>query len=48
MAGLATRQMLHAWKLSFTHPATGEAMTIKASRKLTFAPGKAIKDRLNG
>lgn len=30
------------------NPATGEAMTIKASRKLTFAPGKAIKDRLNG
>ncbi|MFP5257464.1 MAG: dephospho-CoA kinase [Acidobacteriota bacterium] len=25
VARLATRQMLHAWKLEFTHPATGEA-----------------------
>ncbi|WP_043793499.1 dephospho-CoA kinase [Solidesulfovibrio fructosivorans] len=24
LSGLATRQMLHAWKLSFTHPGTGE------------------------
>ncbi len=30
------------------NPATGEAMTIKASKKLTFAPAKAIKDKLNG
>lgn len=30
------------------NPATGEAMTIKASRKLTFAPAKAVKDKLNG
>ena len=30
------------------NPATGEAMTIKASKKLTFTPAKAIKDRLNG
>jgi len=30
------------------NPATGEAMTIKASRKLAFAPAKAIKDKLNG
>lgn len=29
------------------NPATGEAMTIKASRKLTFAPAKAVKDKLN-
>lgn len=28
-------------------PATGEAMTIKASKKLSFAPAKAMKDRLN-
>ncbi len=30
------------------NPATGEAMTFKASRKLTFAPAKAVKDKLNG
>jgi len=30
------------------NPATGEAMTIKASKKLTFAPAKGIKDKLNG
>ncbi|AOR80870.1 HU family DNA-binding protein (plasmid) [Novosphingobium resinovorum] len=30
------------------NPATGEAMTIKAARKLTFAPAKAVKDKLNG
>ncbi|AOH84345.1 integration host factor [Sphingomonas panacis] len=28
------------------NPATGEAITIKASRKLTFAPAKAVKDKL--
>lgn len=30
------------------NPATGEAITIKASRKLTFTPAKSIKDKLNG
>jgi len=30
------------------NPATGEAMTIKASKKLTFTPAKAVKDKLNG
>lgn len=30
------------------NPATGEAMTIAASKKLTFAPAKAVKDKLNG
>ncbi|HUD28410.1 MAG TPA: HU family DNA-binding protein [Novosphingobium sp.] len=30
------------------NPATGEAMTIKASKKLAFAPAKGIKDKLNG
>jgi DNA-binding protein HU-beta len=30
------------------NPATGEAMTIKASKKLAFTPAKAIKDKLNG
>ena len=26
----ATRQMLHAWRLEFTHPATGEAMSFES------------------
>jgi len=30
------------------NPATGEAMQIQASKRLTFAPGKAVKDRLKG
>ena len=30
------------------NPATGEAITIKASKKLTFTPAKSIKDKLNG
>ena len=30
------------------NPATGEAITIKASRKLTFTVAKAVKDKLNG
>jgi DNA-binding protein HU-beta len=30
------------------NPATGETITIKASKKLTFTPAKAVKDRLNG
>lgn len=29
------------------NPATGEAMTIKASKKLGFTPAKAVKDKLN-
>lgn len=29
------------------NPATGQAMTIKASKKLGFAPAKAVKDKLN-
>ncbi|KMS56027.1 integration host factor [Novosphingobium barchaimii LL02] len=30
------------------NPATGETIAIKASKKLSFAPAKAVKDRLNG
>lgn len=30
------------------NPATGAPMQIAASRKLGFAPAKAIKDKLNG
>lgn len=30
------------------NPATGDAITIKASRKLGFTPAKGIKDKLNG
>jgi DNA-binding protein HU-beta len=28
------------------NPATGETITIEAARKLTFAPAKAVKDKL--
>jgi DNA-binding protein HU-beta len=30
------------------NPASGEKIKIAASRKLTFAPAKAVKDSLNG
>ncbi|MCW1428894.1 HU family DNA-binding protein [Novosphingobium sp. JCM 18896] len=30
------------------NPATGAAMQIAASKKLTFAAAKAVKDKLNG
>lgn len=30
------------------NPATGEPLKIKASKKLTFTPAKAVKDKLNG
>lgn len=30
------------------NPATGEPMTIKASKKLRFTPAKAVKDKLIG
>lgn len=30
------------------NPATGAAMKIAASKKLTFTPAKAVKDALNG
>lgn len=30
------------------NPATGATMKIAASRKLSFAPAKAVKDALNG
>ena len=30
------------------NPSTGSAMTIAASKKLTFAPAKAVKDAING
>ncbi|QSR19474.1 HU family DNA-binding protein [Novosphingobium sp. KA1] len=30
------------------NPATGETIAIKASKKLSFAPAKAVKERLNG
>ena len=29
------------------NPATGEAMTVAASRKLAFSPAKAVEDALN-
>jgi DNA-binding protein HU-beta len=30
------------------NPATGAVMQIAASKKLTFSPAKAVKDKLNG
>ena len=30
------------------NPSTGETIQIAASKKLSFTPAKAVKDRLNG
>ena len=30
------------------NPSTGETIQIKAAKKLSFGPAKAVKDRLNG
>ncbi|MGE4302753.1 MAG: HU family DNA-binding protein [Novosphingobium sp.] len=30
------------------NPSTGDTIQIAASKKLTFAPAKAVKDKLNG
>ena len=30
------------------NPSNGEAITISAQRKLTFAPAKQVRDRMNG
>jgi DNA-binding protein HU-beta len=30
------------------NPSTGETIKIKAAKKLTFTPAKAVKDKLNG
>jgi len=30
------------------NPSTGETIKIKAQRKISFAPAKAVKDKLNG
>ncbi|MBD3762568.1 HU family DNA-binding protein [Rhizorhabdus sp.] len=30
------------------NPSTGAAIKIEASKKLTFSPAKAVKDKLNG
>ena len=35
-------------QLESRNPATGEAITIAASRKISFAPAKQVRDRLNG
>lgn len=30
------------------NPSAGETIQIKAAKKLTFGPAKAVKDRVNG
>jgi 23S rRNA pseudouridine1911/1915/1917 synthase len=36
-AGMFARQMLHAWKLAFRHPRTGEIMKFEAPLPTDFA-----------
>ncbi|WP_285018848.1 HU family DNA-binding protein [Novosphingobium sp. fls2-241-R2A-195] len=46
--GFGKFKVKHSPEREGRNPATGEAMTIKASKKLTFTVAKAVKDKLNG
>lgn len=46
--GFGKFKVKHTPEREGRNPATGEAMTIKAARKLSFTPAKAVKDKLNG
>jgi 23S rRNA pseudouridine1911/1915/1917 synthase len=46
-AGAFPRQMLHAWKLAFRHPATSEVLTFEAPVPADFAAAtRQIPERL--
>jgi DNA-binding protein HU-beta len=48
LAGFGRFKVADRAARSGRNPATGEAMEIPASRKLTFSPAKAVRDALNG
>jgi DNA-binding protein HU-beta len=46
--GFGKFKVKHAPAREGRNPATGAAMQIAASKKLSFTPAKAVKDKLNG
>ena len=46
--GFGKFKVKHSAQREGRNPATGETITIAASKKLTFSPAKATKDKLNG
>ena len=46
--GFGKFKVKHSPQRDGRNPATGEAITIAASKKLTFSAAKALKDKLNG
>lgn len=46
--GFGKFKVKHSLAREGRNPANGETIQIAASKKLTFAPAKAVKDRLNG
>jgi len=47
LAGFGRFKVADRAARSGRNPATGETITIPASRKLTFSPAKAVRDALN-
>ncbi len=45
---IITRQALHAWRITFHHPATGETMTLEAPLPADFVEALAILRELGG
>tara|TARA_R110002020_G_scaffold385328_1_gene596256 strand:+ start:389 stop:664 length:276 start_codon:yes stop_codon:yes gene_type:complete len=48
VAGFGKFKVKHSAARDGRNPATGEMISIAASKKLGFTPAKALKDKLNG
>lgn len=48
LIGFGTFEVRNTAERSGRNPSTGEAMTIKASKKVGFKVGKSLKDRVAG
>jgi DNA-binding protein HU-beta len=48
LPGFGKFKVKHTPEREGRNPASGEKIKIAASKKLTFAPAKAVKDALNG
>ncbi|WP_346344651.1 HU family DNA-binding protein [Sphingomonas sp. dw_22] len=48
LSGLGKFKLKHSAARKGRNPGTGEAIDIAASKRLTFTPAKAVKDKLEG
>jgi DNA-binding protein HU-beta len=48
VAGFGKFKVKHSPAREARNPATGKTIQVAASRKMSFAPAKAVKDALNG